>query len=85
MSELALTATVKESSTVETEERRQTQHKTQLYRLKVILAVGYHFKRKRGPNSGNRSPPHRTCLHGRPKKAGKYTKYGPVNRECVSQ
>lgn len=47
MSELALTATVKESLTVETEERRQIQHKTQLYRLKVILAVGYRIKSTR--------------------------------------
>lgn len=42
------TATVKESLTVQTEGRRQIQRKTQLYRLEVILAVGYRVKGIRG-------------------------------------
>ena len=46
--ELDPTATVKESLTVQTEGRRQIQRKTQLYRLEVILAVGYRVKGIRG-------------------------------------
>lgn len=42
------TATVKESLTVQTEGRRQIQRKTLLYRLEVILAVGYRVKGIRG-------------------------------------
>lgn len=46
--ELALEATVKESLTVQTEGARQVQRKTQLYRLEMILAVGYRVKGVRG-------------------------------------
>jgi len=46
--ELDPTATVKESLTVQTEGRRQIQRNTQLYRLEVILAVGYRVKGIRG-------------------------------------
>ncbi|MBS0355482.1 MAG: virulence RhuM family protein [Proteobacteria bacterium] len=46
--ELTLEATVKESLTVQTEGVRQVQRKTQLYRLEMILAVGYRVKGARG-------------------------------------
>lgn len=46
--ELAPEATVKESLTVQTEGVRQVQRKTQLYRLEMILAVGYRVKGVRG-------------------------------------
>lgn len=46
--ELAPEATVKESLTVQTEGARQVQRKTQLYRLEMILAVGYRVKGVRG-------------------------------------
>jgi len=46
--ELAPAATVKESLTVQTEGPRHVQRKIQLYRLEMILAVGYRVKGVRG-------------------------------------
>lgn len=46
--ELAPEATVKESLTVQFEGARQVRRKTQLYRLEMILAVGYRVKGVRG-------------------------------------
>jgi hypothetical protein len=46
--ELSEEATVKESLTVQTEGRRQVSRSVQLYRLEMILAVGYRVRSPRG-------------------------------------
>jgi hypothetical protein len=46
--ELSAEATVKDSLTVQTEGRRQVSRSVQLYRLEMILAVGYRVRSPRG-------------------------------------
>ena len=46
--ELSESATVKESLTVQVEGKRQVQRRTLLYRLEMVLAVGYRVKGVRG-------------------------------------